>query len=104
MTTTYIDPLKTATEHYRLLFEDEHVRVLEMSLPAGQIDNEHSHPEETVIFLQGGRVRVHLPDGGTAELDLPDGHIMWHESWTHRVENIGSKDIRAFIVEDKRSL
>jgi hypothetical protein len=28
---------------------------------------------------------------------------MWHEAWTHTVENIGNTDIRAIIVEDKRS-
>jgi hypothetical protein len=26
---------------------------------------------------------------------------MWHEAWTHRVENVGETDIRAIIVESK---
>jgi hypothetical protein len=26
---------------------------------------------------------------------------MWHEAWTHQVENIGGTDIRAVIVESK---
>jgi hypothetical protein len=26
---------------------------------------------------------------------------MWHEPWTHRVENVGTTDIRAIIVETK---
>lgn len=104
MTMTYIDPLKTAAAHYRLLLENERVRVLEMRVPPGEKDNEHSHPCETVYFLQGSKVRVYLPDGGTAELEFPDGHVMWHEPWTHQVENIGSKEIRAIIVEDKTSM
>lgn len=104
MTATYIDPLNTAAQHYRALFENEHVRVLEMNLPAGEKDNEHSHPDETVIFLQGSKVRVHLPGGETAELEFPDGHVMWHEPWTHQVENIGDTDIRAIIVEGKQGV
>jgi len=35
------------------------------------------------------------------EADLPDGHVMWHEPWTHRVQNVGTSDIRAVIVESK---
>ena len=36
------------------------------------------------------------------EADIPDGHVMWHEGWTHTVENIGTADILAIIVESKR--
>jgi hypothetical protein len=35
------------------------------------------------------------------EADIPDGHVMWHEEWTHRVENLGTTDIQAIIVETK---
>ncbi len=103
-TAQYIDPLRAASQHYKLLLENDRVRVIEMILPAGQTDNEHSHPCETVHFLKGGKARIHLPDGGKAELEIPDGHVMWHENWTHQVENIGTTDILAIIVEDKTTL
>jgi len=102
--TSYIDPIKVSGAHYRVLLENDRVRVIEMNLPAGEKDNEHSHPAETVYFLQGSKVRVHLPGGETADLEFPDGHIMWHEPWTHQVENIGTRDIRAIIVEGKATL
>ena len=95
----YIDPTEVASEHYGMMLENEHVRVIEMRLPAGQMDNQHSHRSETVYFIKGGSVRIHLPDGATAELEIPDGHVMWHEEWTHRVENIGDTEIHAVIVE-----
>lgn len=47
-------------------------------------------------------MRLHLPDGETAEAEFPDGGVMWHEEWTHRVENIGTSDITAIIVEGKK--
>lgn len=97
----YIDPVEVSPQHYKPLFENEHVRVLEMDLPAGRSDDMHSHPEETACFLSGGKARVHLPDGGTADVEFPDGHVMWHEPWTHRVENVGTSDIRAIIVESR---
>ena len=97
----YIDPTKSSPQNYRLLMENDHVRVLEMNLAAGKKDNEHSHQAETVYFVSGGKVKIHLPGGDSVEADLPNGHVMWHEAWTHTVENVGSSDIRAIIVENK---
>ena len=34
-------------------------------------------------------------------MEFPDGFVMWHEAWTHRVENVGTTAIRAIIVEPK---
>ena len=98
---TYIDPVQVSPGNYRLLFENDHVRVLEMSLRAGECDETHSHPAETVYFVRGGQARIRLVDGSSAEVDLPDGHVMWHAPWTHQVANLGTTDIRAVIVESK---
>ncbi len=73
-----------------------------MNLRAGEQDNQHSHPEETVYFVRGGKAKIHLPDGNSMEAELPDGAVMWHEEWTHTVENIGTSDIKAIIVESKQ--
>jgi len=99
---TYIDPVEASPRNYKLLLENEHVRVLEMSLKAGESDDVHSHPSETVYFVKGGKVNIHLPDGAIAEAELPDGHVMWHEAWTHRVQNVGASDIYAIIVESRQ--
>ncbi len=96
----YIDPVEVSPDHYKLLHEDDAVRLVEMTLPSGVSDVEHSHPNEVVYFIQGGKVRIHV--GGEAmEADLPDGLVMAHEPWTHRVENIGDTDIHAIIFERK---
>lgn len=97
----YIDPTEASPNNYRLLLENEHVRVLEMRLRAGERDSEHSHDDETVYFISGSKVKIHLPTGGSSDVELPDGHVMWHEAWTHSVENVGPTDISAIIVESK---
>ena len=48
---TYIDPVQVAPNNYKVLEENDHVRVLEMNLPAGQKDEMHSHPSETVYSV-----------------------------------------------------
>ena len=98
---TYIDPVKASPNNYKLLFEDETHRVLEMTLNAGDKDNQHSHTSEIAYFITGSSVKIHLPDGQSMEADVPDGHVMAHEAWTHTVENVGSKDLKAIIFEVK---
>lgn len=95
----YIDAVKAAAEHYKLLSEEANIRVIEMTLPPGARDNEHSHHNETVYFINGGSARVHLPDGTSNDLDIPDGFVLHHEPWTHSVENVGDSTIRAVIFE-----
>ena len=95
----YIDPVEASPDNYTLLFENEHVRVMEMNVKAGESDREHSHKTEAVYFISGGKLKISLPDGGGMEADIPDGHVMWHEPWTHRVENVGTSDVKAIVVE-----
>ena len=98
---TYIDPVKASPKNYKLLFEDDVHRVLEMSLKAGEKDNEHSHTAEIAYFITGSSLKIHLPDGKTVEADIPDGHVMSSEPWTHTVENVGTADVKAIIFETK---
>ena len=96
---TYVDPVKASPNNYRLLFEDDVHRVLEMSLKAGEKGNEHSHPSEVVYFISGSLVRIHQPDGQPVLAYIPDGRVMAHEPWTHTVENADGKDIKAIIFK-----
>ncbi len=99
---TYIDPVEVSPNNYKILLENDSVRVLEMNLQAGEKDEVHSHPAETVYFIKGGKVKIHLPDGQIVDADLPDGHVMWNDAWTHQVENVGTSDIKAIIVESQQ--
>ena len=97
----YIDPVEASPDNYRVLLETDAYRMLEMRVPAGTSDNEHSHPSEAVYFISGGKARVHLGGGETMEVEFPDGGVMDHGEWTHRVENIGDTEIVAIVFELK---
>jgi len=96
----YIDPVVASPNEYKLLLDTEKARIVEMRLPPGTIDNEHSHPNEWVYFIRGSQVKVHVGDD-VVNLDIPDGHVMHHEPWTHRVENVGDQEIHAILFELK---
>ena len=72
-----------------------------MSLNAGYKNNEYSHTSEIVYFITDSSLKIHLSDGQAADAGVPDGHVMQHDAWTHSVENIGSKDLKAIIFETK---
>ena len=85
---------------YKSVMNNGRVNVLEMRLEPGKKDNWHRHPPETVYFVKGGKLKIHLPDGTAVIKDVADGEVMWHEKWIHRVENIGQTTVFAVIVED----
>jgi hypothetical protein len=60
---TYIDPVQVSPGHYKLLFENDDVRVLEMSLAAGGATRRIRIPLRRSAW-RGGQARIHLPDGG----------------------------------------
>ena len=99
----YIDPVEASPDNYKLLFENEHVKVLEMVVKAGTSDNEHSHRAETAYFISGGSAKIHLPDGEVMEAEVPDGHVMYSEGWTHRVENVVRKTLKPSSSRPRRA-
>jgi hypothetical protein len=81
--------------------EVEHETPLHPAVLGGNRSCHQVTSRRTVYFVQGGHARIHLGDGESVDVELPDGHVMWHEPWTHQVENLGDTDIRAVIVEAK---
>ncbi len=89
-------------EQYSVLLENDNVLVLKMVLEPGEADTMHSHQNETVYFQSGGTLAITGPSGKTMEVAVPDGHVMWHEAWTHQVTNIGDSTVVAIIVEENQ--
>ncbi|MBW4933170.1 hypothetical protein [Marinobacter sp. F4206] len=88
-------------DYYTVLKENNQVLVLKMVLEPGESDAMHRHNNETVYFQQGGQLSIEPLNGDTLEAWVPDGHVMWHQAWTHRVTNVGADTVIAIIVEDK---
>ena len=95
----YPDAATAAPEVYSVLTENDRVRMLEMKLPIGVTDEMHTHPDEAAFFITGSAIKIHMPDGETIEMVIPDGHPFSHEAWSHAVENFGKTDLHAIVVE-----
>ncbi len=97
------DAAKTQPGVFRVVFENEKLRVLEFrSRPGMELCGvgKHSHPAHLTVALSDARVRVTLPDGKKVTAANKLGDVFWSEAETHTVENIGG-NARALIIELK---
>jgi len=95
------DAATAAPNVYRVLFENERVRLLEARVKPGESSAPHTHPNYLVYTLQGGRVTFTSGSGESADVPLEAGQAMWRDAEEHSATNQGSSDIVALLVELK---
>lgn len=90
-----------APHAYRVLFENERVRLLEVSMEPGSSTEMHSHPDNLVYILSDGKYAFTDPSGGSAEFAVSPGDVFWMEATDHATDNVGDSTIRALMFEPK---
>src|SRR5687767_10591061 len=83
------DPAKVAPDIYKCTFENDRVRVCEVTAKPGAKIDMHSHPEHFAYVLAPGKLRITKADGAPTEAELTVGSTIWFPAETHRAENIG---------------
>ena len=66
------DPTSTDPTLYRVVFENDRVRVLEYRDRPGDRTHPHGHPDSVMLTLSSFS-RLHGDDGRQADVDLPGG-------------------------------
>ena len=95
------DPLAVAPHMYKLLFENERVRVMEVTFNPGDSIMPHSHPDHHVYVVTGGKLRISKPGGTSADADLKPGDVLYIAAETHWAKNTGTTPIRLVVNELK---
>lgn len=98
------DASKVNPRSYRVVLENEKVRVLEYrSLPGLGVcgQGKHSHPAHVTIALSGGKVKLITDEGNMVSAESKAGSVFWAPAETHSVENISGRPMRAYMVEIK---
>ena len=104
-----LDAVAAAPEHHKVIFENEHVRVLDARIAPGDTTPVHTHRWASVVYTlrTGHFVRVSAVDRSAIdtrftpveiELDKPK-HIP--PLSPHSVMNVGDGELRAIVVEVK---
>ena len=94
------DPVQVAPNHFKVLLENDQVRVLDFQAKGGEKIPMHSHPAYLTYDISGsGTTKFTSPDGKTTEGENKPGQTTWGEATTHASQSTG--EIHALLVELK---
>lgn|SRR5512143_1567131 len=95
------DPMVAASNVYKLLNENDKVRVLQVLFKPGDIAKMHHHPDHAVYAVTGGRLSL-TSGGKTQEMDINPESVMFLDAQDHEAKNIGSTTIKLIVMELKK--
>jgi quercetin dioxygenase-like cupin family protein len=95
-----LDPVVTNPDHYKVVFENERVRVLEYSDEPGDKTTPHEHPDSVMYTLSSFRRRLCSGDV-ERDVEMAAGSTNWLPAQQHYGENIGDTGTRVVFVELK---
>jgi beta-alanine degradation protein BauB len=96
------DPVRVAPSNFKVLLENERVRVLEFHSKSGEKIAMHSHPAYLAYTISGsGTTQFTFPDGKVTAPPVKPGQTTWHEPETHASEYTGTGETRVLMVELK---
>lgn len=91
--------IEVAPKSAKVVFENDVVRVIEITMKKRQEISMHSHNKGLMYSLNKGKIRV-TPEGGKPKTSkLKKGDVSWGAE-SHSVENLGGK-LRELYVEIK---
>ena len=94
------DPVATNPEHYRVVFENERVRILEYTDQPGERTAPHNHPDSVMYTLSSFRRRLVSGDV-QRDVELAEGSAGWLPAQQHSGENIGETPTHVIFIELK---
>ncbi|WP_181309989.1 cupin domain-containing protein [Nocardioides campestrisoli] len=97
-----LDPTTTNPDQYKVIFENERVRVLEYVDQPGTVTTPHAHPDSVMYTLSSFRRRLVRGDV-QRDVELREGTVSWLPAQQHHGENIGDTPTHAIFVELKDS-
>ena len=94
------DPKIVASNVYKVLNENERMRVVKVTFKLGETAKMHHHPQHMIYVLKGGKLT--LTSGGKAQaIDLKEGSVIFMEAQDHEATNIGDSVVELLVVELK---
>lgn len=94
------DPTRTDPDKYKVIFENDRVRVLEYRDRPGAKTEAHQHPNSVLVMLSDFQRRLTVGDA-VREVSVKAGQALWSPAQVHIGENIGTTDSHVVFVELK---
>jgi len=94
------DPVTADPSRFKVLLDNERVRVLEFTAAPGDKIPMHWHPDYITYNFSGGKTTFSFPKGKPVVSDAKAGDVVWHKSETH-AGLIGDAGAHVLLVELK---
>ena len=94
------DPACTDPDKYKVVLDNDRVRVLEYRDRPGDKTQPHRHPDSVMYTLSAFRRRLHTQEGAR-DVVMEPGHAHWLPAQAHAGENIGTTESRVLFIELK---
>ena len=94
------DPTVTDPDKYRVIFENERVRVLEYRDRPGDRTSPHDHPDSVMYTLSSFDRRL-IHGERERDVSLEAGRVVWVAAQRHQGENIGTTESHSVFIELK---
>ena len=97
------DAAVVASNAYKVVLENDQIRVLELRMDPGERTAPHAHPDMVAIMINGGTFRFGGPHSSTtpSDLEIEGGSVSYQPADRHTTENIGEKPVFGFLIELK---
>jgi len=97
-----LDVLKVIPENYKLIIDNQFVRVLEARIPAGTEEKPHRHLKGVSVCLTEYTLESRiLPDGPWVRNERKVGTTYWSDASLHQVRNVGATTSHTIRIELK---
>jgi quercetin dioxygenase-like cupin family protein len=93
------DPLQVAPNMYKLVFENERIRVMQVTFKPGE--KIAPHPDHYVYALSAGKLKITKADNTATEAEVKVGDVMWIPAEKHWAENTGTTEVKLIVTELK---
>jgi hypothetical protein len=100
------DALAADPKHYKLEFENEHMRVLRLTLKADEVSPVHDDLDALFVCIAVGsekacHIRLTRPGGRSQDIHLQAGESRWVYGDTRSEKNLGTQPLEMLIIETK---
>ena len=96
------DAVEISPSLYTVRLDNDRVRVLDYHLKPGQSEAMHTHLAGVAYVVNGAKLRTISPSGESTLGELHAGDVHWRpNNIVHAVENVGTTEEHAIIVELK---
>ena len=97
-----LDAVNVSPDLYKVLFENEHVRVVEYMIEPGRQEDWHTHPAKVAYVVVPGTLEITTADGNSFVSEEERGSVRWLDRvGRHYGKNIGEDTLHIVFVEVK---